>query len=111
MNEKENQWQDEIEEMLHRMEQWEAVNPQATLTDIEEAVDAELSQLRQLLVSEMANREEAREKGYECPNCGARMVRNGKKKRVLRSKGGEKIEIEREQRRCHECGMTVFPPG
>lgn len=104
--------EDEIAEMLAKIQEWERGNPEATLTEIEEAVDAELAGLRKVLIESVVNKEKAGEsEKVSCPRCGQAMMKNGQKKRELKSKGGEKIAIEREQMRCHHCGMTLFPPG
>lgn len=104
--------EDEIVEMLAKIQAWEKENPEATLTEIEEAVDAELAGLRKVLIERVANKEkEGTPEKVSCPRCGQAMMKNGPKKRELKSKGGEKITIEREQMRCHHCGMTLFPPG
>lgn len=100
------------DEVIKRIQQWNKDNPKATLTEIEEAVDAELSRLRRQIVEEITGgRSEVGEETLVCPNCETTMVKNGKKKRELRSKGGEKLTLKRQQMRCLECGMTLFPPG
>lgn len=104
--------ENEIAEVMAKIEQWERENPEATLTEIEEAVDAELAGLRKTLIERASNREKGGTlEKVKCPQCGQGMMKNGQKKRELKSKGGEKITIEREQVRCHHCGMTLFPPG
>lgn len=111
MNENERK-DNEITKMLAKIQEWERENPDATLTEIEEAVDGELAGLRKVLIERVANKAkvEAPEKVI-CPQCDQAMMKNGLKKRELKSKGGEKLTIEREQMRCHHCGMTLFPPG
>ena len=104
--------EDEIADMLAKIQEWESENPEATLTEIEEAVDAELAGLRKVLIERVTNKEkEGEPEKVSCPRCGQAMMRNGQKKRELKSKGGEKVTIERDQMRCHHCGMTLFPPG
>jgi hypothetical protein len=104
--------EDKHDEIIQRIKQWNRDNPKATLTEIEEAVDAELSKLRRHLVEGITEGRPARTQSEaNCPNCRANMVRNGQKKRVLRSKGSEKLTLNRQQMRCLECGMTLFPPG
>lgn len=99
------------EEFAKKMKQWRKSNPKATLTEIEKAVDNELDQLRQTIVETLVQEELApRQTAYECPQCGKPLVKNGKKKRKLKTKGSEQITFEREQMRCLECGMTLFPP-
>jgi YgiT-type zinc finger domain-containing protein len=95
-----------------KLEAWSRDNPKATLTEIKIAVDQELAKLRRAIVEGVAQQRAAAEQTiYECPQCGTEMVRNGRKKRRLKAKGGQAIELERQQRRCLHCGMTLFPPG
>ena len=101
----------ELDEMLNRLNQWEAANKDANLTQMEEAIDAELAGIRQQLLEQMAREEKELEARADCPNCDQPMMKNGKKPRTLRTKNGDKVTIEREQMRCHACGMTLFPPG
>ena len=75
------------DELVHKMSQWRQANPKATLTEIEEAVEAELAQLRRLLVDEMVREEaSAAEEVPDCPQCGRPMVKNGRRKRKLQTK-------------------------
>ena len=101
----------ELDEMLNRLNQWEAANRDADLTQMEEAIDAELAGIRQQLLEQMAREGENPEARVVCPNCDKPMMKNGQKKRTLRTKNGDQVTIIREQMRCHECGMTLFPPG
>ena len=100
------------DDLMQKIAAWEKENPKATLTEIEEAVDQELAKLREQLVNEIAQMKEAgTQSKVACPNCGTQMVKNGKKKRELTMKGDKQVTIERQQMRCLECGMTLFPPG
>jgi hypothetical protein len=99
-------------DLAEKMEAWSQANPKATLTEIEVAVDKELAKLRRTIVESIAQTRGAVEQiSHECPQCGRRMVKNGKKKRKLQAKEGQRIELERQQLRCLNCGMTLFPPG
>lgn len=111
MNEKQSPQEEERDELSHKMRQWRRANPQATLTEIEEAVEIELAQLRKQLVEEMVQ-EEARGSHEEpdCPQCGQKMVKNGRRRRKLKSKEGQTIQLDRQQWRCLSCGTTLFPP-
>ena len=93
-----------------RLQRWHEANPDATLTDMEQAVDAELRRLRQELVGGLAA-EGADSNRPSCPECGQEMVRNGQKRRQVRTKDNEVLQVERMQWRCLGCGMTLFPPG
>jgi transposase-like protein len=112
MDEKQDPKQEEPDELGGKLSQWQRANPQATLTEIEEAVEAELAQLRKRLVEAMVAQKEATDQAVpDCPRCGAGMVKNGRRQRRLRGKEGETLQLEREQWRCLTCGTTFFPPG
>lgn len=99
-------------DLAETMRVWSQANPKATLTEIEVAVDKELAKLRRTIVESIAQTREGVEPiSQECPQCGRQMVKNGKKKRKLKAKEGQTIELERQQLRCLHCGMTLFPPG
>ena len=107
-------WHDRFEEVEAKIRAWQQTKPRATLTEIEEAVEEELARLQRQLVEGLAGEMESKEtegKEYRCPACQTLMHRNGKKKRRIRSKEDQVIELNREQVRCPECGMTLFPPG
>ena len=112
MDEKENSQQEQPNKLSDKMRQWQQANPNATLTDIEEAVEAELAQLRKQLVEEMVQEKEGVSQAEpDCPQCGQKMVKNGRRRRKLKSKEGQTIQLERQQWRCLSCGTTLFPPG
>ncbi len=99
-------------ELTRKMSQWRQANPQATLTEIEEAVESELAELRRQLVQAMVHEEaDAQPDVLACPQCGQAMVKNGRRKRKLQTKEGQTIQLERQQWRCLACGTTLFPPG
>ena len=112
MDEKHRHQPEMLAELAVKMRQWRQANPKATLTEIEQAVEVELAQLRRQLVQEMV-REEAGGKPEvpDCPQCGRAMVKNGRRKRKLQTKEGQTIQLDRQQWRCLNCGATLFPPG
>lgn len=100
------------DDLIRKMSQWQEANPNATLTEIEVAVEAELAELRRQLVEAMVQEEKAAsQERPECPECGGAMVKNGRRKRKLQSKEGQTIQLDRQQWRCLSCGATLFPPG
>jgi transposase-like protein len=112
MDKQQNARQEQDDELTHKMRQWRQANPKATLTEIEEAVEAELAQLRKQLVEEMVQEEVSGLQGEpDCPQCGQQMVKNGRRQRKLKSKEGQTIQLDRQQWRCLSCGATLFPPG
>lgn len=99
-------------ELARKMRQWREANPKATLTEIEEAVETELAELRRQLVQGLVQEEvDGQPDVADCPQCGQAMVKNGRRKRKLQTKEGQTIQLERQQWRCLACGTTLFPPG
>lgn len=112
MDEKSHPQEESERTLVETMRQWRRANPQATLTEIEEAVEAELAQLRRALVTELAQAgESSLPEAPPCARCGRAMVKNGQKNRRLRTKEGQTLELRRQQWRCLRCGTTLFPPG
>ena len=112
MDEKPNPQTEISDELARKMSQWRQANPNATLTDIELAVEAELAQLRRQLVEAMVQEETVTTQEVpDCPQCGQAMVKSGRRKRKLQTKEGQTVELDRQQWRCLSCGATLFPPG
>lgn len=100
------------------MTQWREAHPQASLREIEEAVDAQINQLRAQLIQELVPMGEAAEWSQEpaqqrprCERCGEVLVARGKQARYLQTNGGEAIKLERQYGTCPQCGQGLFPPG
>jgi hypothetical protein len=101
----------EIAGISERIAEWQEGNAKATLTEMEIAIDGELHKLRSQIIKRLVKERESKEATNQaCPNCGRKMGKNGKKKRQLKTKGGETVDFERQQMRCFHCGMTLFPP-
>lgn len=112
MDEKQTPSEEQPDELTRKMSQWQKANPHATLTDMEEAVEVELAELRRQLVEGMVQEKEATSQEVpDCPQCGQKMVKNGRRQRELKGKEGQTIALERQQWRCLACGATLFPPG
>ncbi|MCB9420698.1 MAG: transposase family protein [Ardenticatenaceae bacterium] len=111
MNKKTSSDLDKYEKMESQIRQWRDAHPKATLTEIEEAVEKELAELREAVVESLVQEEDTEWETLLCPHCQSKMVKNGKKKRRLKTKEGKTITLERQQMRCLTCGMTLFPPG
>jgi len=108
-------WSGLSEEILEAVVEWRAEHPKATLREIEGEIDGRLSELRAKMISDTANASVAAEwetaDGVVCPACGAKLVKKGKKKRVLLMRDGRKIELVRDYGVCVVCGQGIFPPG
>lgn len=108
-------WQGISEEILNGMVDRREEHPKATFREIEEEVDRRLSELRVRMLADVANSSAQAEwavgEAAVCPECGAQLVKKGKKKRKLQTREGREIEFEREYGVCPECGQGIFPPG
>ena len=100
------------------MTQWRAAHPQATLREIEDAVDAQMKQLRAQLIQELVQIGEAGdwsegppEARPRCERCGTVLLSRGKQRRWLQTNGGEALKLERSYGTCPDCGQGIFPPG
>ncbi len=114
MKEKEQkaQWRELSEQVFEEVLMWREKHPHATMREIEKELDDRIFELRAKMLADTAegSGEVAREE-VKCPDCGARMVRKGKKKRTLLLREGQEVELEREYLVCLECGRGLFPPG
>jgi YgiT-type zinc finger domain-containing protein len=108
-------WSGLSEEILEAVAQWRGEHPKASLREIEGEIDRRLSALRAKMISDTANASASAEweaaDGVVCPECGAKLVKKGKKKRVLLTRDGRKIELVRDYGVCVACGQGIFPPG
>jgi len=109
------EWQGLSEEMNVGMAEWRKQHPRATFREIEAEVDRRLDEYRAKILSDMANMGAGVKwedgKGPMCPVCGAKLEGRGRKKRKLQVRGGNEVELEREQGVCPVCGQGIFPPG
>lgn len=103
-------------DILAEMDAWRAAHPTATLTEIEAALDQRLSALRrQMLQDTIAKSPHADwshlppEQRPTCPTCGEPLQPRGKRRRHLRSAGGD-LTFERTYGSCPRCGSGLFPP-
>jgi hypothetical protein len=103
-------------EILAEMEAWRAAHPTATLAEIETALDERLSALRRHLLSDTVTKSPQADWSNRppdqrptCPTCGVPLQPRGKRKRQLRTSGGE-IAFNRTYGVCPVCGAGVFPP-
>lgn len=111
-SETEEQWQARYEELAGEISQWRKEHPRATFNEIEDELDRRLNRLwAQMAVDIAAAGDAAVEEAPECPNCGQRATWRGKKRRRLRTQGGEEVELERHHAICPHCGRAFFPPG
>lgn len=102
--------------VLAEMQQFNVTHPTATLTEIEDAVEAALAGLRQDLLTQsvqgqpLADFRGATERPV-CPDCGGTLQANGQHARQVVTQGDRVLRIDRTRGRCVVCGTTFFPPG
>ncbi|GHO44962.1 hypothetical protein [Ktedonospora formicarum] len=113
--EDDQQWEQRSQQVAKSMQEWRLAHPQATLADIEEAVDQQMNELRARMIEDLAQANQAdqgtgRSKPVACPECGKRMQVRGKRERRLQTQGGQEVTLIREYQSCPHCGYSFFPP-
>lgn len=118
MSEQRDKWRDLQEKINAAIAEWRREHPEATLTEIEEAVDERLAEVRTEMVEDLAHEGQtadlkrlAKEERPRCPGCGRPAAANGKGRRKLKTFQGQTIELERDQAYCTHCEVTFFPSG
>lgn len=100
------------EELSERMRAWRKAHPKATLYEIEKELDNQIAVMRaRLLTATIASERSEGEEATVCPECGAKMRKDGRRRRKLKTTGNQEIEFERQYMRCPQCGYGFFPPG
>lgn len=81
-----------------------------TLSDMEEATGVMGRSIMNQSLQKLAQEKQVvPSKELNCPACGEKMYRRGKRKKRVETLRGE-IEIERQYLVCPKCGETYFPP-
>lgn len=100
------------------MAEWRAAHPQATLREIEGALDERLAALRARMLEDLALASKQAdvhalpaEERPACPACGARVEARGAKARRLTTTYNREITLTRSYAVCPACGTGLFPPG
>ena len=117
MSESKN-WDDLFEEASQEVLRWRRKHKKATLTEIEDTVDAELARMRAQMIQDLALASELANltdmpsgERPKCPQCGEPLSANGKQKRQLVTEHEEAINLTRSKGVCPQCGASSFPPG
>ena len=90
---------------------WRAAHPQATLRQIEVAVDRHLAGVRARLLEGAATAAPVAALPPPCPACGTPMGWDGERTRHLTTTHEQTIELTRRYARCPAGGTGLFPPG
>ena len=108
-------WKEQGEHVFAAVAQWRATHAQATLAEIEQAVDEQIHQLRARMIEQTAQASAAAEseasQGLVCEQCGKPLQARGRAKRRWQTQGGQAVEVERTYVSCPQCGGGFFPPG
>lgn len=103
------------QELGERMRAWRRAHGQATMYEIEVELDRQIAAMRAQLLAETAvgtdGEEGAGEAAAVCPVCQGQLVKDGKRRRKLKTSGDQEVVLERVYMRCPQCGYGVFPPG
>ena len=118
MEENEAKWDDLFTKIKVAIIEWREENPTATLTEIEEQVDRNLSGVRVQMIEDVALISEladlrGRWKGNrpKCVQCGGEIVANGRQERKIVTEYGKTIKLNRSKGYCSRCQVSFFPPG
>ena len=113
-------WDGLAEAVERELIEWRAAHPQATLTEIEAAVQAALCRLRARYLSDLVHasaaanlRETPAEARPRCATCGGALrAQGGPRARAVLTPGQpEPLRLARSYGECEACGSGVFPPG
>lgn len=99
----------ELASVAEEMRAWYAAHPEATLSELEAALDARLDAARAAVLTELVAAEQPCQ--ALCPSCGSALSRRGQQRRTLTTRGGEAVTLERGYLTCPGCGDGLFPPG
>lgn len=111
------QWREVSDEVLNGMKEWRLQHPQATLSEIEAALDEYLNRLRARMLEDAALASVATDWDSTsgtvpmCPQCGKPLQARGRHRRQLQTHGGQSLMVQREYGVCPACHAGLFPPG
>jgi predicted RNA-binding Zn-ribbon protein involved in translation (DUF1610 family) len=92
------------------LDAWHATHPDATLYDMEQAVEQQIERLRTSLLAIQTDGRYVEERPA-CPHCGTTMVARTTRRKRLVMKGDETLDLDRTYVACPSCGEGLSPPG
>ena len=104
------------DDILTGMHEWRLQHPDATLTEIERALDERWYRLRARMLQDLALDREAANWHSKtadrpiCPDCGRTLIRRGRQVRQLKTHGGHALTLTRSYGYCPSCKKGHFPP-
>ena len=113
---KKKKWDDLYEEASREVMRWRRRHKKATMTEIEDTVDAELAKMRAQMIQDLAMESETadlrslpKEERPKCPQCGRPLAANGRQRRELVTDHEQGVELERSKGYCRHCKQSFFP--
>jgi hypothetical protein len=104
-------------DILTGMRNWQLQHPNASLTEIEQALDERWYRLRSRMLANLAREREAANwqanaaaDRPSCPDCGRPLIRRGRQPRSLKTHGGLNLTLTRSYGYCPACKKGHFPP-
>lgn len=103
-------------EIVSGMREWNVHHPDATLTEIEQALDERWYRLRARMLQDLACEREAASwqaspaERPTCPDCGRALIRRGRQPRQLKTHGNHTLTLTRSYGYCPSCKKGHFPP-
>jgi ribosomal protein L34E len=103
-------------DILTGMREWREQHPDATLVEIEQALDQRWYRVRARMLQDLALRSTAASwqpnaaERPRCPDCGRPLIRRGAQPRHLKTHGGHTLTLTRSYGYCPTCKTGHFPP-
>jgi Zn finger protein HypA/HybF involved in hydrogenase expression len=112
-------WSAMMLEVVSGMAEWRQQHPKATLREIEMEMDLPWAYVRARMAEDLALASTAADwekvsidQQPHCASCGSVLqAEGGKKRRHLKTQGGQEMVLERRYGVCPTCGSRSFPPG
>jgi hypothetical protein len=104
-------------EIVSGMREWHVQHPDASITEIEQALDQRWYRLRARMLHDLAFERESATwhapaaERPTCPDCGRTLIRRGRQPRQLKTHGNHTLTLTRTYGYCPSCKKGYFPPG
>jgi predicted RNA-binding Zn-ribbon protein involved in translation (DUF1610 family) len=110
-------WSELGREAMKEVKQWRLSHPNASLNEIEQALDEQLGQMRARMLedlaqaSDAAHLDERTDERPRCPQCDEELIGRGQHVRELETDRHQRLRLNRTYASCPRCGIGLFPPG
>jgi hypothetical protein len=111
-------WEEMSQEVITGMKEWRLQHPKATLSEIEQALDQRLANLRARMLEDLALASAAANPSADtdqqpllCPHCDEPLESRGQKVRHLKTHHNQQLSLLRSYAVCPRCQVGFFPPG